>query len=178
MDRSQIQLLKINQNLATKPFDCGDSDLNAFLRNDAWHYFEERMAVTYILTYEENIVAYYCLLNDKVAFDTTQEKERPFWNQFNRKNKIPNSKRRQNYPAVKLGRLAVSSQFKDQGLGRFILNGIKQTLLQNTDIGCRFLTVDAYQSALDFYLKNEFRHISLLDEEEDTRLMYYDLKEN
>jgi hypothetical protein len=49
-------------------------------------------------------------------------------------------------------------------------------LIQKTDIGCRFLTVDAYNIALDFYLKNEFQFISSQDENEATRLMYYDLK--
>jgi predicted GNAT family N-acyltransferase len=177
MDYSQAQLVKMGNNAAIETFDCGDLDLNAFLSDDALRYFEERMAVTYILVCREQIVAYYCLLNDKVTFDTTQENERSFWNRFNRKNKIPNSKRRQNYPAVKLGRLAVSKQFKGQGVGGFILDGLKQMLTLKTDTGCRFLTVDAYSTALDFYLKNEFQYISSQDERENTRLMYYDLKE-
>jgi hypothetical protein len=176
MDYTQVQLVKIDSNTVIETFDCGDADLNAFLKDDALRYFDERMAVTYMLIYREQIVAYYCLLNDKVTFDTTQENERPFWNRFNRKNKIPNSKRRQNYPAVKLGRLAVSMQFKARGVGSFILDGIKQMLIQKTDTGCRFLTVDAYSTALNFYLKNEFQYISSRDEVENTRLMYYDLK--
>jgi hypothetical protein len=178
MDYSELQLVKMRHGAAIETFDCGDPDLNAFLRDDALRYFEERMAVTYILTYRENIAAYYCLLNDKVTFDTARESERSFWNRFNRRNKIPNLKRRQNYPAVKLGRLAVSMQFKARGIGSFILDGIKQMLIQKTDTGCRFLTVDAYSTALNFYLKNEFQYISSQDEGENTRLMYYDLKRN
>jgi hypothetical protein len=176
MDYTQLRLVKMGRDVATETFDCGDPDLNAFLRDDALRYFEERMAVTYIFVYREDIVAYYCLLNDKVTFDTAQENERSLWNRFNRKNNIPNSKRRQNYPAVKLGRLAVSMQFKDHGIGSFILNGIKQMLIRKTDTGCRFLTVDAYSTALNFYFKNEFQYISSQDEGESTRLMYYDLK--
>ena len=176
IDYSQTKIIKITCELATESFDCGDTDLNHFLRDDALPYFDERMAVTYAFTYLNQIVAYYCLLNDKVTFDTTQEHEKSFWNRFNRKNKIPNTKRRQNYPAVKIGRLAVSKHFGGQGVGRFILDSIKQMLIQKTDIGCRFLTVDAYSIALDFYLKNEFQFISSQDENEATRLMYYDLK--
>ncbi|MDR1459615.1 MAG: GNAT family N-acetyltransferase [Bacteroidales bacterium] len=165
-------------NDAIETFDCGVPDLNAFLRDDAMHYYKERMAITYILTYGEQVAAYYCLLNDKVTFDTAQENERSFWNRFNRKNRIPNSKRRQNYPAVKLGRLAVSIHFKGEGIGSFILDGVKQMLIRKTDTGCRFLTVDAYSAATDFYLKNEFQYKSSRDEDENTRLMYYDLKRN
>jgi hypothetical protein len=69
-------------------------------------------------------------------------------------------------------------QFKNQGVGRFILDGIKEMLTRKTDTGCRFLTVDAYCTALNFYLKNEFQYISSQDERENTRLMYYDLKQN
>ncbi|MDR0682208.1 MAG: GNAT family N-acetyltransferase [Dysgonamonadaceae bacterium] len=176
MDYLQIRVVKIEPDIETDTFDCGNTDLNAFLKDDALRYFDERMAVTYILLYKKQIIAYYCLLNDKVTFDTGQGNERLLWNRFNRKNKIPNPKRRQNYPAVKLGRLAVSMHFKRQGLGRFILDGIKQMLIQKTDTGCRFLTVDAYSTALSFYLKNEFQYISSKDESENTRLMYYDLK--
>jgi len=174
VDYSQAKIVKMTSELATKPFDCGDDDLNNFLRNDALPYLDERMAVTYVFMYKDQVVAYYSLLNDKVTFDMSKEKS--FWNRFNRKNRIPNPKRRQNYPAVKIGRLAVSSHFGGQGLGRFILDGIKQMLIQKTDIGCRFLTVDAYSIALDFYLKNQFQFISSQDENELTRLMYYDLK--
>jgi predicted GNAT family N-acyltransferase len=176
IDYLRTEIIKIPCEFAAESFDCGDTDLNNFLQNDALPYLDERMAVTYVFTYQNQIVAYYCLLNDKVTFDTTQEHEKSFWNRFNRKNKIPNTKRRQNYPAVKIGRLAVSKYFGGQGVGRFILDSIKQMLIQKTDIGCRFLTVDAYNIALDFYLKNEFQFISSQDENEATRLMYYDLK--
>ena len=32
-----------------KTFDCGDSDLNYFLQNDAILFFEKRIASTYVL---------------------------------------------------------------------------------------------------------------------------------
>lgn len=36
-----------------KSFDCGDSDLNDFLLNDAKLFTEQRIAYTYILENEE-----------------------------------------------------------------------------------------------------------------------------
>lgn len=159
-----------------KPFDCGDADLNGFLFDDAKNYLSELMAVTYLLEYKNQTVAYFCLLNDKIIFDTSDIQEKSFWNRFNRQNKIPNTKRRQNYPAVKIGRLGVSLNFNGQGVGRFILDTVKSLLFEKNDIGCRFITVDAYSSAFHFYEKNGFIFLSDDDSGESTRLMYFDLK--
>jgi GNAT superfamily N-acetyltransferase len=166
--------LSIDYNI--KPFDCGNTDLNGFLFDDAKNYLSELMAVTYLIEYKEQTVAYFCLLNDKVVFDISDGKEKSLWNRFNRRNRIPNPKRRQNYPAVKIGRLAVNEEFSGQGIGRFILDFIKNLILEKNDIGCRFITVDAYDSAFIFYKKNGFVFLSDDDDKEKTRLMYFDLK--
>jgi hypothetical protein len=42
--------------------------------------------------------------------------------------------------------------------------------------GCRFITVDAYRSSLDFYEKNRFKYLTTKDKDEDTRAIYFDLK--
>jgi hypothetical protein len=36
--------------------------------------------------------------------------------------------------------------------------------------------MDAYRSAFDFYLKNDFRFLSDDDEDDETRVMYFDIK--
>jgi Acetyltransferases len=167
---------RLSKDYNIKPFDCGDADLNGFLFDDAKNYLSELMAVTYLIEHEYQTVAYFCLLNDKVVFDTSDVQEKSFWNRFNRRNRIPNPKRRQNYPAVKIGRLAVSEEFSGQSIGRFILDTVKSLLLDKNDIGCRFITVDAYGSAFGFYEKNGFAFLSDDDSGESTRLMYFDLK--
>ncbi len=40
-----------------------------------------------------------------------------------------------------------------------------------------YLTVDAYLSAVPFYEKNGFLHLTKKDEDEHTRLMYFDMME-
>ncbi|MDR1524970.1 MAG: hypothetical protein LBS79_06925 [Tannerella sp.] len=42
--------------------------------------------------------------------------------------------------------------------------------------GCRFLTVDACREAFPFYQKNYFKFLTGQDLEDDTRIMYFDLK--
>ena len=104
MDFSNFTFRQIETDTEIKSFDCGDADLNDFLVSDAKNYLRAMMALTYLL--EDNseckTVAYYSLLNDKIVFDP---EEKQFWNRLNRK--IVNSKRRKEYPAVKIGRLAV-----------------------------------------------------------------------
>ena len=41
----------------------------------------------------------------------------------------------------------------------------------------RFLTVDAYVSAIDFYRKNGFKELTQKEENEHTRLMFFDMME-
>ena len=57
-----------------KPFDCGDTDLNGFLCDDASYYQQQLLANTFILEDEHQSIAYFCLLNDKISQTTFGEK--------------------------------------------------------------------------------------------------------
>ena len=129
-----------------------------------------------IVRLEEEIVAYFCLSNDGLTRTTIlTEEEKALWNRVGRK--IPNSKRRKTYPAVKIGRLAVAQQYAGFGIGRHIINAVRiMYMYEPHHAGCRFVTVDAYRSALQFYEKNDFRYLTTKDKDEDTRAMYFDLK--
>ena len=106
-----ITLKKFNPNAEqVKPFDCRVDLLNDFLLEEdtnipnARHHALELLAETYV--FEDDVmgktVAYFSLLNDKVERDLS---DKTVWNRLSRE--IPNAKRRQSYPAVKIGRLAV-----------------------------------------------------------------------
>ena len=158
-----------------KAFKCADDDLNDFLLNEAVDYQTELLAKTYLLINEENgdVIAYFSLLNDTVRLEET---DRATANRINRK--IPNSKRRKHYPALKIGRLAVDSRYAGMGFGERIMNTICMMFKHNNRSGCRFLTVDALASATGFYeAKGDFRFFSDADADDATRLMYYDLKD-
>lgn len=156
-----------------KPFKCKDKDLNGFLFEDSQKYLADLMAVTYLLEDPacEKTVAYFSLLNDKITFDPDQ---RSLWNRLSRR--VANAKRRKHYPAVKIGRLAISEEYAGQGLGRDIIRFVKFMFTHGNRTGCRFITVDAYRDAVGFYQKCGFDFISEKDREEATRSMYYDLK--
>jgi len=91
--------------------------------------------------------------------------------------KVPNRKRKGVYPAVKIGRLAVSKKYIGRGMGKLILRYIEDMFLSNDQkTGCRFITVDAYRVAANFYLRNGYKFFIEKDNDKDTRIMYFDLK--
>lgn len=172
MDLSNFIFLQIGKDTEIKSFDCGDADLNDFLFSDAKNYYKSMMALTYLLEDRkaDKTVAYYSLLNDKIVFDP---EDKSFWNKLNRR--IPNSKRRKEYPAVKIGRLAVSSDYASQNIGRAIILQIKHMFATMRRSACRFITVDAYSAAIPFYEKCGFTFLSEKDRKSKTRAMYFDL---
>lgn len=172
MPFTSFEFITLTEDFKLLPFNCRDNDLNNFLFDDAKHYLSELMAVTYMFIdpAAQKTVAYFSLLNDKVAYDP---EEHSFWNRLNRK--ISNRKRRKTYPSVKIGRLAVSQEYEHQDIGSEILNFIKYAFTNGNRTGCRFITVDAYADATGFYKKNGFDFFTQKDQKDDTRLMYFDL---
>ena len=173
MDFSKLRQFQLTSETDIKQFKCADSDLNDFLFDDAKHFQNELMAVTYLLEHMEQnkTAAYFSLLADKITFNP---EEKDVWNKLNRN--IPNQKRRRSYPAVKIGRLAVNEEYSGAGLGTFILDNIKYAFANVRRLGCRFVTVDALSTAVNFYQKNGFQFFTEQDKDEDTRLMFFDLK--
>lgn len=98
-----------------------------------------------------------------------------------------------NYPAVLIGRLGVSYQYrdKDYNIGSQIIEFLKGWFrTEDNKTGCRFMVVDAYNNdrTIHFYQKNGFkilftdenderRFLGLQDNESlETRFMFFDLK--
>ena len=80
------------------------------------------------------------------------------------------------YPALKICRLATDSRYRGEGIGAMLVNMIIASYRKDSKAGCRFITVDAYSDALDFYFKQGFAPLSKADEGADTRLLYFDLE--
>ena len=57
------------------------------------------------------------------------------------------------------------------------LDSVKYLFTHGNRTGCRFLTVDALATATGFYEHNKFRFFTEKDKDDDTRLMYFDLKD-
>ena len=174
MNKDEFDLLDLTPEADLTAFKCAEGDLNDFLIEESKNYQTELLAKTYLPrnTANGDIVAYYSLLNDVIRLNETEKCVR---NRINRK--IPFSKQRNHYPAVKIGRLAVNEAYGGQGVGRLILDSIKFVFTHGNRTGCRFVTVDALTVATGFYEHNSFRFFTDKDKDDDTRLMYFDLKD-
>lgn len=98
-----MELIRLTKDTIIKSFDCGDADLNDFILNDAKAFLSKRIAYTFLITDGENLVAYFSLLNDKVA---KADAANNTWRKLRRS--FPHEKHFSSYPAIKLGRFAVS----------------------------------------------------------------------
>lgn len=152
-------------------FDCGDCDLNEFLLEDAKHFLEKRIANTFILEDDGRIAAYFCLLNDKISrLEVTNSR----WKKI--KEGFPEDKQFRSYPTIKIGRFAVSLDYRGRNIGTELMKGIKYLLnTESSHSAFRFITVDAYISAIEFYRKNGFKELTKKEEDEHTRLMFFDM---
>lgn len=168
-----MRLVELSADYEMKPFDCGDADLNGFLVNDAKAYSEKRIAKSFLLLNNDEIAAFFCLFNDKVS---RMESSNSAWRKL--KKLFPHDKHFSSYPAVKIGRLAVAARYRGTGLGTRLMLSIKHMLSsENSCSTFRFITVDAYLSAVPFYEKNGFRPLVANDDDLHTRLMYFDIME-
>ncbi|MCD8313855.1 MAG: GNAT family N-acetyltransferase [Bacteroidales bacterium] len=159
-------------------FDCGDANLNDFLIRDSTDFREELMAVTYVMAANDDpdkIIGFCSLANDHVALSDFAD--RNLYNRFNRKHKIPNNKRLETYPAVKVCRIGIDRSMRQRGAGTKLLDFVKSIFTFYPNAGCRFVTVDAYKNAIPFYEKNGFRQLPVKDDvEKRTQPLYFDLK--
>lgn len=173
------------------PFCCCDKDLDEFFAKDALNYDGELLGKTYAwidLSEPTRIIAMITLANDSVKAKFIANSAR---NRLQRS--IVNAKRGLNYPAVLIGRLGVSANYRGKGfnVGSQILDYIKGWFRSvDNKSGCRFIVVDAYNNerTINFYEKNGFKPLYKTEQEErsflelmpdeplETRFMFFDLK--
>ena len=169
-----MRLVPLTPDYPLTAFDCGDDDLNKFLFDDAKPAQELRIANTFIVEADDGrIAAYFCLLNDKIS---KSEVIGSRWKKI--RSSFPRDKQFSSYPSVKIGRFAVSLDFRGENLGTDTMKKLKLLLASEQPRSAyHYLTVDAYLSAVPFYEKNGFLHLTKKDEDEHTRLMYFDMME-
>ena len=166
-------------------FSCKDEDITEFFTKEYADY-------AYQLLGKRRIVGAFTVANSSIRADLLPNSRR---NKLNRN--IPNEKHRPQYPAVLVGQLAVSEDYKGLHVGDELLDAIKSWFIEPLNkTGCRYVVVDALNNpkVFDFYLRNGFNFLFATEEEEwtflhgrrtvkegtdmqpmRTRLMYFDL---
>ena len=176
-----------------KGFTCKDEDITEFFAHDYADYAYQLLGKSdcFVKPETSEIVCAFTVANSSVKVDSLPSNLR---NKLNRK--IPNAKRRPQYPAVLVGQLAVSDLFSGHHVGDELLDFIKSWFIDPLNkTGCRYVIVDAvnHQKVFEYYQRNGFKFLFSSDEEEwtflhnkgqasttpiepmKTRLMYFDL---
>lgn len=130
-------------------FACGEPTLDAYLRQQAAQHHRDGISTTHILvddTEPARILGYYSLSAAQLLLTDLQEADR---------------KRLPNYPvpAIRMGRLAVSTSEQGKGHGDYLLaHAVARCLGLREQLGVRVLLVDAlHEKAAQFYRAYGFR---------------------
>jgi len=136
--------------------------LKNFLRRDAKKFHQANVARTYVLVDDSSpakIWAYITLIASEIKISGSSVCLVDDCTRANGMSELP---------AVKIARLAVDHRLEGNGLGEYLINfsiSIAQTEIM-PKIGCRFIIVDAKQSAVKYYEKRGF---TLLDTEDNKK---------
>jgi len=138
---SDIKVSSLSKIYKLDDFDCGDTDLNEFLKKDSFAYQEAQIANVYLVIYNDSVIGFFSLQNDAVKLGLEE------------KDKAEIKKPHTEFPSVKLGRLGIDKDYQRKGLGKLIIR-IAVGLVRQAKrySACRFLTVDSYFKAVDFYI--------------------------
>ncbi len=145
-------------------FDCGDEDLNEFIREDALNQMNAKISVTYLCRYKEQVVAFFILSADAIKINLDDlEKFRDKDIHY------------KDFPALKIGRLGVCNPYQGRNIGtHLILLIIGQAFRLSKKIGIRYVSVDAYKYSVGFYKKKYFAEF-IHDRRRKTVPMYLDI---
>jgi ribosomal protein S18 acetylase RimI-like enzyme len=135
-------------------FSCGVDALDLYLQKQAGQDAKKRAAVPFVATPDgQTIAGYYTLSQFSIGLDAIPEEV---------------AKRLPKYPMVSatlLGRLAVSTEFRGQGLGETLLmDALYRSLNSSSQVASAGVIVDAKDdSAASFYRKYGFLELPKIE---------------
>ena len=144
-----FRIRRFSESRAVEDFDCGNQDLNEFIRaGEVSRYEGEGLGRTYLVHYRGDLAAYFTVCADGLRREYVRTAT--FSSQFA-------DMRLDALPALKIGRLAVDKKYQNLGLGRFILKYIAGMALEMAGrVGVRLLILQAKPESLPFYAKFGF----------------------
>jgi GNAT superfamily N-acetyltransferase len=179
LELSDFQFTELTEDVDLSAFDCDDSDINEFLKEDSLNYQKQKIANTYLFIDESGKIALFFSISNDCLNDLGEIKgfSKTIWNRFHRKNEIPNTKRIKQYPAIKIGRLGIDKFLQGQGLANELMDFIKGWVIIDHKPACLLLLLDAYnkEKQIKFYQRNDFNFLLDEDINDRTRIMYFDL---
>ena len=151
---------KLSKRHKRESFDCGNELLNIFLKKYAcqnqYRYF---VGVTYVI-HENNRVIGYITISASSIKKTSLDVKKPY----------------DDVPVLRIGRLAVDTNYQGKKIGERLLKfGIEKALELKEYYGCTGIVVDVKEDAIDFYKNYGFVTMQTL-EKHLTTPMYLSIK--
>jgi len=101
---------------------------------------------TYLAFYNDEIIGFFTLSTDKIKVKDLEDYY---------KEKFKSKVNYKEFPAIKIGRLGIASEYRKKGIGTHLLLMIfHMSIEMSKKVGLRFITIDVYLSAHNFYKKN------------------------
>ncbi len=149
----------LNYSHVLSDFSCDSSELNDFLKNDALNQQHNKMNLTKLVVYREGIIGYFSLLTDTIKLKHIRDD----LTKNHLHCQLPKSKL---LPAVKIGKFAIDAKYSGNGIGTHVLNNVLYDLnyYSKMKLGFRFIVVDGYAKAYNFYKRNNFVNLKKDDE--------------
>ena len=145
-----MRVLPLNDRHDRKSFDCGEVDLNGWLKQTARQHKEKGVSSTFVSVANETsveILGFYAislaeLVNANLPVQYGKQ--------------LPNK-----VPIFRLGRLATSLNHRGKGIGEFMLfDAIDRAARISDEVGGIGLVVNAKHSAVDFYQRYGFEQMA------------------
>jgi len=141
-----LVLVPVTRALTKLPFDCGEPELNQYLRRYAFKNDALSIGKTFLAVNQaQEVVGYLTVSTAQIAADALTDAVRA---------RLP----RYPVPAFRIGKLAVDRRFQGSGAGRWILTQALQKAVEiSKSVGLFAVLVDALdEKAQGFYLKYGF----------------------
>jgi len=139
-----FEIKPISESHAVSEFDCGDRDLNDFIKNDALKQKNEGWNTTYVATEigSNKAIGFFALAHD--AINLTPEL------------RSKHGKEYCNIPAIKIARFAVNKTHQSKGIGKYIMGYAMGFIVQEIcpKIGGIYITLDSYPQVVSWYEKH------------------------
>lgn len=144
----------LNETHYLDDFECESQDLTEFLKNDALNQQNKNLNLTHLVICDEllDMYLFYDTIKLKILEDEETKKEIQETLNISENNGIP---------AIKIGRYAIDKRYSNKGLGLHIFRNVLLSILDISKniVGLRFIIVEAYARAFDFYVdKNKFKY--------------------
>jgi len=143
---------RLEANDQTQEFDCGDAQLNEFLRKYAGQTQRRMFGATHVAVslhdYPNKVIGYFTLANTSIPRDGLPD---------SLLKKVPHY---QNLPAFLLARLAVDKTLQGKRIGELLISKcFEHCIAISTCSGGRYLIADAKDSAVTWYERFNFQRI-------------------